>query len=100
MDFNDSPDQAAFRAEVRAFLDANAPLRRHSSETPYGEGDDPIAVAKDWQKRLYDAGWACIAWPEAFGGRGATTIQSGVWPTSKPCWPPGPPMSTTRHTIS
>ncbi len=79
MDFNDSPDQAAFRAEVRAFLDANAPVRRHSSETPYGAGDDAIAVAKDWQKRLYDAGWACIAWPEAFGGRGATPIQSVIW---------------------
>ncbi|MCH2099295.1 MAG: acyl-CoA dehydrogenase family protein [Pseudomonadales bacterium] len=79
MDFNDSPDQAAFRADVRAFLDANAPVRRHSSETPYGAGDDAIAVAKDWQKRLYDAGWACIAWPEAFGGRGATPIQSVIW---------------------
>lgn len=79
MDFNDSPDQAAFRAEVRAFLDANAPVRRHSSETPYGANDDAIAVAKDWQKRLYDAGWACIAWPEAFGGRGATPIQSVIW---------------------
>ena len=79
MDFNDSPDQAAFRADVRAFLDANAPVRRHSSETPYGANDDAIAVAKDWQKRLYDAGWACIAWPEAFGGRGATPIQSVIW---------------------
>ena len=79
MDFNDSPDQAAFRAEVRALLDANAPVRRHSSETPYGANDDAIAVAKDWQKRLYDAGWACIAWPEAFGGRGATPIQSVIW---------------------
>ena len=79
MDFKDSPEEAAFRAEVRTFLDANAPIRRHSSETPYSEGEDPIAIAKDWQKRLYDAGWACIAWPQAFGGRGATPIQSVIW---------------------
>ena len=79
MDFKDSPEEAAFRAEVRTFLDANAPIRRHSSETPYSAGEDPIAIAKDWQKRLYDAGWACIAWPQAFGGRGATPIQSVIW---------------------
>jgi alkylation response protein AidB-like acyl-CoA dehydrogenase len=79
MDFNDSPEEAAFRAEVRAFLDANARPRTSSSESAYDGAEDPVAVAKAWQKLIYDAGWACIAWPEAYGGRDATPIQSVIW---------------------
>ena len=79
MDFNDSPAEATFRAEVRAFLDANAPLRRSSTESAYDGAEDPVAVAKRWQRLLADNGWATIAWPEAYGGRGATPIQSVIW---------------------
>ncbi len=79
MDFNDSPEEAAFRAEVRAFLDANARPRTSTSESAYDGAEDPVAVAKAWQKLIYDAGWACIAWPKQYGGRDATPIQSVIW---------------------
>ena len=79
MDFNDTPEEAAFRTEVRAFLDANARPRTSTSESAYDGADDPVAVAKAWQKLIYDAGWACIAWPSQFGGRDATPIQSVIW---------------------
>ena len=32
-----------------------------------------------WQKRKYDAGWACIRWDKEFGGRGANVIQQVIW---------------------
>ena len=57
MDFNDSPQEAKFREEVRTWLKDHVP----SAKEMYGL--DYIEKAKLWQKRKYDAGWACIRWP-------------------------------------
>ena len=73
MDFNDTEEEAAFRAEVCAWLEANAPSREEL------EGLDEIQAAKLWQKRKYDAGWACIRWPKEYGGRGASAIEQVIW---------------------
>ena len=73
MDFNDTEEEAAFRAEVRAWLEANAPSREEL------EGLDEIQAAKLWQKRKYDAGWACIRWPKEYGGRDASAIEQVIW---------------------
>lgn len=73
MDFNDTPAEATFRQEVREWLEANAP----SSEEL--RGLDEIARSKLWQKRKYDAGWACIRWPTEYGGRDATAIENVIW---------------------
>lgn len=82
MDFNDSPEEAAFRQEVRQFLDHHARLRRESNETAFDEARDDaerITIAKRWQRTLADAGWACIGWPKRYGGRDATPIQQVIW---------------------
>ena len=82
MDFNDSPEEATFRKEVRAFLDQHARLRRESNESAYDEAIDDaerVAIAKRWQKTLADAGWACIGWPKTYGGRDATPIEQVIW---------------------
>ena len=73
MDFNDTPEEAAFRKEVRAWLETNAPSREELA------GLDDIQAAKLWQKRKYDAGWACIRWPQEYGGRGASAIEQVIW---------------------
>ncbi len=72
MDFNDSPEQAAFREEVRSWLEANVPKAEEL------EGLSYIEQSKLWQKRKYDAGWACIRWPKEFGGRGASAIEQVI----------------------
>ena len=83
MDFNDTPEEAAFRAEARAWLEANAEIKdpNDPGDDLLGERTDPgtIAAAKAWQKKKADGGWACITWPEEFGGRGATPIQNVIW---------------------
>ncbi len=82
MDFNDSPEEAAFRREVRTFLDQHARLRTDSNESAFddaGSDADRLAIAKRWQKTLADAGWACIAWPSSYGGRDATPIEQVIW---------------------
>ena len=73
MDFNDTANEAAFREEARTWLQANVPSRDEL------QGLDEIAAAKLWQKRKYDAGWACIRWPEEYGGRGASAIEQVIW---------------------
>ena len=73
MDFNDTPEEARFREEASVWLAENAPT------------DDafralsPLEQAKVWQKRKYDAGWACIGWAPEFGGRGASAIEEVIW---------------------
>ena len=73
MDFNDTPEEATFREEVREWLADNVPSRDEL------QGLDEIQAAKLWQKRKYDAGWACIRWPEEYGGRGASAIEQVIW---------------------
>ncbi len=81
MDFDDTPEEAAFRAEARAFLEANA--RRKDTRarvSRYGDTtNSDIAAAKAWQAKKADSGFACITWPTQWGGRGGTQMQQIIW---------------------
>src|SRR6201995_2594840 len=85
MNFDDTPQEAAFRAEAKAWIAANAPKQyeeelRKSSLGRGGLKDANILdVAKAWQKKKADAGWACLHWPKEYGGRGATPIERVIW---------------------
>ncbi|MCU1454367.1 MAG: acyl-CoA dehydrogenase [Acidimicrobiales bacterium] len=85
MDFDDTPEEAAFRAEARAWLERHAPVKGgpHDFSTGYLEGTvDPrvfVERAKVWQRLLVEAGWAGITWPRAYGGRGGTAMQSVIF---------------------
>jgi len=86
MDIGDSPEEAAFRAEARAFLEAHAP-RKQPGVTSLDELNrhdptwlkDHIEHCRSWQHVLYENGWAGITWPKEFGGRGGTNIQQAVY---------------------
>ncbi|MEZ5560667.1 MAG: acyl-CoA dehydrogenase family protein [Pseudomonadales bacterium] len=73
MDFSDTPQEAAFREEARAWLAANVPTEKELAGLSFME------QCKLWQKRKYDAGWACITWPKEYGGRGASAIENVIW---------------------
>jgi alkylation response protein AidB-like acyl-CoA dehydrogenase len=85
MNFDDTPEEAAFRATARAWLDANAPkdletdLKKSGFASMNVGGRDPIAVSKAWQKKKAEGGWACLHWPKEYGGRGATPIERVIW---------------------
>jgi acyl-CoA dehydrogenase len=82
MDFNDTPEEAAFRAEARAFLEQHLELKRAGApRRGMGENLTPedVAEAQAWQKTKAENGWACITWPEEYGGRGASPIQKLIW---------------------
>ena len=72
MDFKDTPAEATFRATAAQWLKANIPTADAL------KGLTPMAQGKLWQKRKADAGWACIRWPKAYGGRGATAIEQVI----------------------
>jgi alkylation response protein AidB-like acyl-CoA dehydrogenase len=73
MDFNDTPQETEFREEAKAWLEANAPSAEEL------QGLDMIEQAKLWQKRKYDAGWACLRWPKEYGGRDASPMEQVIW---------------------
>ncbi len=82
MDFEDTPDEATFRAKARAFLDANAERRKPGAVEGYRRGQDaPGAMerAKDFQKRKFDAGFVGIHWPAEWNGQGGTQIQNVIY---------------------
>jgi len=85
MNFDDTKEEAAFRAVARKWIEENAPkalrpaLERSGFATLNLEGVDAMKAQKDWQKKKYDAGWACLHWPKDYGGRGATPIERVIW---------------------
>jgi alkylation response protein AidB-like acyl-CoA dehydrogenase len=81
MDFNDTPEEAAFRAEARAFLSANAQPKAGSRPTLRQGGMDAAGVkqAKHWQVKKANAGMAGLTWPKKFGGREASPILQVIY---------------------
>jgi acyl-CoA dehydrogenase len=85
VDFADTPEEAAFRAEAREWITANAPhyLKPHLEKSGFGSTNtgsyDALEEGKKWQLRKAQAGWACLTWPKQYGGRGASPIQSVIW---------------------
>jgi alkylation response protein AidB-like acyl-CoA dehydrogenase len=78
MDFEDTPEQAVFRSEVRTWLDANA--RRRTDKLLRGmEGEEAFLEARDWYKKKADAGFACLSWPKEYGGAGLTSLHEVIW---------------------
>lgn len=78
MDLNLTPGEQEFRDEFRAWLSANAPAE-WTRETNAEDRADYLNYLRDWQQRLYQGGWAGIAWPRAYGGRGATLMQQAIF---------------------
>jgi alkylation response protein AidB-like acyl-CoA dehydrogenase len=75
MDLTFSAKETAFRDELRRWLADNPP----DPEPATGGEDANLAWRRDWQRRLYDAGWAAPGWPAEFGGRGATLTESAIY---------------------
>jgi alkylation response protein AidB-like acyl-CoA dehydrogenase len=83
MDFNDTPQEAAFRARARAWLQKNAKPVNPDEAAPdvLQEREDPdtIARAKAWQARKFDEGWAVLTWPKEYGGQGLGRMENVIW---------------------
>jgi len=74
MDIRFDANAEAFRSEVRAWLEANVPTDPMPSDP-----DAAFQYMSNWQRTMYDAGWAGIHWPKEYGGRGATLMEQAVF---------------------
>ena len=73
MDLTLSPQEESFRDELRGWLRDN-----HPGAEPTGD-EAGFQFRRDWQRRLYDAGWAGVSWPREYGGRGATLVEQAIF---------------------
>jgi alkylation response protein AidB-like acyl-CoA dehydrogenase len=74
MDIGFSPEEMRFREECRDWLHTNIPGEKRPLDAA-----DAIGFDKQWQRRLFDAGWAGINWPTEYGGRGLSIVQQVIW---------------------
>jgi alkylation response protein AidB-like acyl-CoA dehydrogenase len=79
MDFRDTPEEAAFRQEVREFLKTEL---RDEWKTRPDEGEEDIAALyerrRPWREKLGNKGWTAAAWPKEYGGAGLTVMQQFI----------------------
>jgi alkylation response protein AidB-like acyl-CoA dehydrogenase len=79
MDMSDSPEQVEFRAKARAWLEQNKPSNISDRGFALAIDDATVKALKDWQRRLYDAGYLGISWPVEYGGQGKTIVESAIF---------------------
>jgi alkylation response protein AidB-like acyl-CoA dehydrogenase len=80
MDFDDSPEDAEFRAEVRAWLEQHAqPLSDGYNWSRDHEHPDYVQRCRAWQRTMQEGGWGAITWPVAYGGRGDTAWHQAIF---------------------
>lgn len=86
MNFDDTPEEAAYRAVARRWVEANRPdqllqdfAAAEAIKDRATRNARLVEIARAWQKCKADAGWACLTWPKAYGGAGATPIQRVIW---------------------
>jgi alkylation response protein AidB-like acyl-CoA dehydrogenase len=71
MDLTYSERENAFRAEARAWLEANVP----GQPLPSFDTAEGAAAHRAWERRLDAGGWAMVPWPKEYGGRGANLLE-------------------------
>ncbi|HXW84121.1 MAG TPA: acyl-CoA dehydrogenase [Candidatus Binataceae bacterium] len=79
MDFNYSPEDEAFRKELRTWLDANKQFAPKPRDIMFDERDDDFKDRVRWHKKLHEGGWVAINWPRQYGGRGLSVLQRLVY---------------------
>src|SRR5918996_3260704 len=81
MDFEDSREDAEFRAEVRAWLKEHAEPLRDGGYNWSRDNEHPeyVTRCRQWQHTLYEGGWGAITWPVAYGGRGDSAWHQTIF---------------------
>jgi alkylation response protein AidB-like acyl-CoA dehydrogenase len=79
VDLGFTPEEEAFREEVRTWLDANLPLGwRQDGKGGYRDEED-TELQREWQRKLFEGGWLKLGWPKEAGGRGATPVMQAIY---------------------
>ncbi|MFE4352827.1 acyl-CoA dehydrogenase family protein [Peribacillus butanolivorans] len=80
MDFSFTTKEEEFRHELRTWLEENLPEGWLDGTNKVSKNEDEYAIfLRNWQRKLYEGGWAAVAWPEKYGGREATLMEEIVY---------------------
>src|SRR5271170_7849233 len=79
MNLSDSPEEAAFRANAHAWLAANKPKNVADRGFALATDEATVRTLRDWQRRLYEAGFLGLSWPSEYGGQGLTIIEAAIF---------------------
>ena len=71
MDLRDTPEEAAFRAELRAWIETNL-----TDEVRRGRFEE---AGRDWSRKLHEAGYAGLTWPKEYGGASAPYSHQAIF---------------------
>ena len=94
MDLSFTPTELAFRDEIRGWLAANLPAEPlKSMDTP-----DGFEQHREWEKKLFAAGWSVPAWPEKYGGRDCSLVEWLLY--EEEYWASGAPGRVSANGVS
>lgn len=79
MDFKLTLQEEAFRDQLRRWLEVNAPGDWAKLRARFATKDEQIAFLKEWQRKLYEAGYVGCHWPREYGGSGATIMEQVIF---------------------
>jgi alkylation response protein AidB-like acyl-CoA dehydrogenase len=79
MDFNYTPEDEAFRTEIRTWREANKQFAPPQINIMAEEGAGDWQARVRWHKKLNEGGWVAVNWPKEYGGRGATVMQRLIY---------------------
>jgi len=76
MDLRFTPEQDRFRAEARAWLEANVPsASKGTGPLPSLDTAAGFEAHRAWERAMFEAGWSVVSWPREYGGRGAGLFE-------------------------
>ena len=93
MDLSYTPEQQAFRAEIREWLAANVPDKPLLTL----EGEEGFHQHVEWERKLASGNWGMVTWPEQYGGRGLDLIQWLIF--EEEYWAAGAPLRANQNGI-
>jgi alkylation response protein AidB-like acyl-CoA dehydrogenase len=80
MDLTFTAEQEAFRLRLRRWLEQNLPPGWGTDDyPPFASYEEEVAFMREWQNRLYRAGWVGLSWPREYGGQGATLVEQAIY---------------------
>lgn len=80
MDFTFTEKEEKFRGELRGWLEVNLPKGWLQGDRKLPEDNEHYSkFLRDWQRTLYEGGWAAISWPKEYGGRDATLMEEIIY---------------------
>ena len=80
MDFDDTPEEAEFRAEAAVWLKENGVPKQSDQSMATRRGDPKVVPrAREWNAKKFEGGFAGISLPKKYGGRGGTLLQQIIF---------------------